>query len=301
MDTYEGSIYDPDSLHKYLYANGNPVKYNDPSGNFFSAVEGIVATTINTIADNYRTFQVMGLISGFAKATIAAASGCSPEEITREFIDGYCMGFGVGALMYIAAACTALSIAQIFMFDAGFKSVMYLVLYIVAVTTNHPEDALIYYTLSILSLFTFAKLYKANCTVDIIGDKGNISIARNYRNPEVESSTKPSSKILRNNMIASGQIEPNYKNAAHHIVAGSSPKAEEARSILVKFNIDINSSENGVFLPTEKGVSNASYHPSLHTNEYYSKVNNLLKNADTREDAIDILDLIREELLDGIF
>ena len=25
MDTYEGSIYDPDTLHKYLYANGNPV------------------------------------------------------------------------------------------------------------------------------------------------------------------------------------------------------------------------------------------------------------------------------------
>ena len=46
MDTYEGSIYDPDSLHKYLYANGNPVKYNDPSGNFFSAVEAFVGTLI---------------------------------------------------------------------------------------------------------------------------------------------------------------------------------------------------------------------------------------------------------------
>ncbi len=38
MDTYEGSIYDPDTLHKYLYANGNPVKYSDPSGNMFGAV-----------------------------------------------------------------------------------------------------------------------------------------------------------------------------------------------------------------------------------------------------------------------
>lgn len=33
MDTYEGSIYDPDTLHKYMYANGNPVTYSDPSGN----------------------------------------------------------------------------------------------------------------------------------------------------------------------------------------------------------------------------------------------------------------------------
>ncbi len=37
MDTYEGSIYDPDTLHKYLYANGNPVTYSDPSGNMFGA------------------------------------------------------------------------------------------------------------------------------------------------------------------------------------------------------------------------------------------------------------------------
>ena len=27
MDTYEGSIYDLDTLHKYLYANRNPVTY----------------------------------------------------------------------------------------------------------------------------------------------------------------------------------------------------------------------------------------------------------------------------------
>ena len=32
MDSYRGSIYDPVSLHKYLYANANPVMYTDPSG-----------------------------------------------------------------------------------------------------------------------------------------------------------------------------------------------------------------------------------------------------------------------------
>ncbi len=32
-DSYAGNISDPDTLHKYLYANGNPIKYVDPSGN----------------------------------------------------------------------------------------------------------------------------------------------------------------------------------------------------------------------------------------------------------------------------
>lgn len=115
------------------------------------------------------------------------------------------------------------------------------------------------------------------------------------------TNSKPSSKVLRDNLIASGKVPPNYKNAAHHIVAGSSPKAAEARAILQKYNIDINSAENGVFLPTQRGVSNASYHPSLHTNSYYEKVNSLLREAKSKEDVEDILRYIEQELEKGTF
>lgn len=38
MDSYQGSLYDPVSLHKYLYANANPVKYTDPTG-YYSLVD----------------------------------------------------------------------------------------------------------------------------------------------------------------------------------------------------------------------------------------------------------------------
>lgn len=83
-------------------------------------------------------------------------------------------------------------------------------------------------------------------------------------------------------------IEGDWKNAAHHIVAGSSPKANEARAILQKCGVDINDAANGVFLPTQKGVFNSSYHPSLHTNAYYDKVNKLLSEATCKEDVLDI-------------
>ena len=48
MDSYQGSLYDPVSLHKYLYANANPVKYTDPTGYYslaeFSIADGIQST-----------------------------------------------------------------------------------------------------------------------------------------------------------------------------------------------------------------------------------------------------------------
>ena len=42
-DTYQGNIYDALSLHKYLYAQDNPVSYKDPTGNDVSFV-GLVTT-----------------------------------------------------------------------------------------------------------------------------------------------------------------------------------------------------------------------------------------------------------------
>ena len=120
-------------------------------------------------------------------------------------------------------------------------------------------------------------------------------------NVDSDNDSKPSSKKLRDNMIEAGQEEPSYKNAAHHIVAGSSTKAQEARAILRKYGIDINASENGVFLPTEHGVSEAAYHPSLHTDAYYKKVNSLISKASNRSEAIKILDAIRNCLLNGTF
>ena len=113
---------------------------------------------------------------------------------------------------------------------------------------------------------------------------------------EIASSSK-----LRKNMIEAGIEVPTYKNAAHHIVAGNSKYAAEARQILHQFGIGINDAINGVFLPTVKGVSDAAYHPGLHTQAYYNKVNDLLSTAKSKEDAIEILLDIADMLQKGIF
>ena len=46
MDTYQGTTADPISLHKYLYANSNPVMYTDPSGYTTYAEKQVTVATI---------------------------------------------------------------------------------------------------------------------------------------------------------------------------------------------------------------------------------------------------------------
>ena len=59
QDSYQGSINGPVSLHKYLYANANPVTYSDPSGYMsvgeamvVSAIQGALMSTACTIGMN---------------------------------------------------------------------------------------------------------------------------------------------------------------------------------------------------------------------------------------------------------
>ena len=109
---------------------------------------------------------------------------------------------------------------------------------------------------------------------------------------------------LRKNLIDAGDTVPSYPNAAHHIIPSSDMRyaqAIQARDKLLSFGIDINDSCNGVFLSTSKNVLGTTYHRSIHTAEYYSKVNSLLSTATTKSEALDVLSYIKTQLLNGTF
>lgn len=111
---------------------------------------------------------------------------------------------------------------------------------------------------------------------------------------------------LRRNLINNGENPPTgYKTAAHHIVPAGEKKYEgaiRARKILdERFHIPINAPENGVFLATEKNIAGTTYHRALHTKEYYRKVADFLEQANSYEDAIKILTIIKNSLMNGTF
>ncbi len=92
MDSYQGSLYDPVSLHKYLYANANPVTYTDPSGYMAAYAIGMGEYSINAAAEAQRNSVILNiglkLISSLrAINAVKAVAYVSAEVILTLVID----------------------------------------------------------------------------------------------------------------------------------------------------------------------------------------------------------------------
>jgi hypothetical protein len=85
QDPYNGVLSDPVSLHKYLYANANPVMYSDPTGRYAALADMSAAMAINSILDSIVYANYMLLLKGLTVGVSAMAIGVS----TYSFIDRY--------------------------------------------------------------------------------------------------------------------------------------------------------------------------------------------------------------------
>ncbi len=184
MDTYEGSIYDPDTLHKYLYANGNPVKYTDPTGNFFSGIGSFMATTIQTTINNAAKLHVLGVISGVTSSAIATFLGASPGEAMFAFAVGYIGGFGMGAILCVAAAYSVVIYAQMLMLVTSTNALMVTTALVYSILEKKEKQTIVLSVLSIAALLGFYKAYSLYGTIMVNGDRGSFTIGFDNKDPD---------------------------------------------------------------------------------------------------------------------
>ncbi|PCJ17565.1 MAG: hypothetical protein COB02_13140 [Candidatus Cloacimonadota bacterium] len=82
---------------------------------------------------------------------------------------------------------------------------------------------------------------------------------------------------------------------------GTRPSYELGKN-LKKLGIDLNQAGNRVFLPYFKSSkAPGAYHRKVHTNKYYKNVKERLEEANSKSEALEILNNIRENLLKDTF
>ena len=90
QDSYAGSISEPVSLHKYLYANSNPVMYSDPSGyaslaDHLAALKGQAELAITEIMHNQTAMAIfISIKGGIVGAAFAFCDTITKNQYTME-------------------------------------------------------------------------------------------------------------------------------------------------------------------------------------------------------------------------
>ena len=120
------------------------------------------------------------------------------------------------------------------------------------------------------------------------------------KNPEnenkLELGREHSSKVLRGNLEAVTGENPE-NSAAHHIVGNDTP---EAAKKLEEYGIDRNDPANGIYLPnSEESSLKGSIHDGRHSKEYCNEVERRFQNVSSKEECLEVLDSLKEDLYNG--
>ena len=119
---------------------------------------------------------------------------------------------------------------------------------------------------------------------------------------ELKKNMRKAQKELEKKGMTNRAWHKEKGSAAHHIVAGDDPRAQDARDILELYKIDINCAENGIYLkhidPNSK--QSGAYHRIIHTDQYYKTVNQRILDASNfggRTGVLNELQRLQEDLL----
>jgi len=152
-DAYAGTIFDPVSLHKYLYANANPVMNRDPNGYYTltemetsMVISGIIAGTMNSIPSG-----IMRLMNG------ASMDGNFWCMFATEFVFGFTMGALFAGLIYLAANC--MLIAHLLNAYFGIMTGVFAWKAIDAFRNGNILEGILYSAGAILNLFLATRIY----------------------------------------------------------------------------------------------------------------------------------------------
>ena len=172
MHTWQGNLYEPVTLYKYLYANANPVKYKDPSG-MFSLPECNIASAIGAeLYQNQNVILGMSLLNGIGKSVMTRLCGGDAGDMTEAFLEGMIEGAAMGMLFCAVAAVLATSMLTVMMAHTTASSVVSIVLAIYSVSEGDYLNALVYGAVAVAGIIGVCRWWKVTYQVDYVGEKG---------------------------------------------------------------------------------------------------------------------------------
>ncbi len=236
MDTWQGDLYEPVTLHKYLYANANPVKYKDPSG-MFSLPECNIASAIGAeLYQNQNVILGMSLLNGIGKSVMTRLCGGDAGDMTEAFLEGMIEGAAMGMLFCAAAAVVATSMLTVMMAHTAASSVVSIVLAIYSVSEGDYLNALVYGAVAVAGIIGVCRWWKVSYNISVTGEKGNVFFNNDTTIKGESSSTLKmdlqffSKKDLRQVSDAAREIGVDrieFGNYIHEVKADLGMKANE--------------------------------------------------------------------------
>ncbi len=181
-DSYSGNITDPSTLHKYLYAGDNPVKYSDPSGYSFDIISQMVASGIASILQNSYSICLMGMMNSMVAGATTKLLGGNDDQVFSSMIKGFALGSFLGALSFFVMACFSLSLINVMLCSSAASVGTNFLMTLYSAFQGKTEDAVTYGIMSILSLIELKVFYGLETpdtiSDDNIKDKANIDVKK---------------------------------------------------------------------------------------------------------------------------